>query len=174
MQKALAIAARIAGRVVGAAVATDSVIDAAPLRVIEHVEPFGTEFEVGALGHEKVLEQTHVEVPSQGNVHDVAAGVAEGQAFGRRESAGIEQQRTKYTGTGRIRNGRRSVRIADQVGKRVAARTIGHAGPRYQVVAVVRINAKRVPGLDGCETRQMPTSRSEEHTSELQSLRHLV
>src|SRR5580698_4426885 len=87
VQKTLAKTAGIARRIVGAAITTDRVVDAAPLRVIEHVEGFGAELEIGPLIQEEVLEQTRVHVPTPGIIHEVAAGISECQTGRRGESS---------------------------------------------------------------------------------------
>src|SRR6202042_556408 len=78
MQEALVETTLVASGIVGAAVATDPVANAVPLRVIEHVEGFGAELETGALVYREVLEQPRVEVPAAGNIQEVTAGIAKG------------------------------------------------------------------------------------------------
>ncbi len=71
-----------------------SIVDLAPLRVIEDVEGLGPELEVNVFMNGKLFEQAHVKVCAIRKAQNVSSGVAKGKAGRRRKSCCVEEPRT--------------------------------------------------------------------------------
>src|ERR1700722_7718444 len=101
---------------VGAGIAHIRIVDP-KLRVVEDIEGFGAKLDQTVFGDSEVLEECHVEVQATWVIQGVSAGIAEGQALGRRKCSGIQQKGTETSSI--ISTCRdRAVSVADDIGVR--------------------------------------------------------
>src|SRR6516162_10016911 len=129
-------------------------VDRVKLRVIEEVEVLPTEVDGFGLTEGEALEKSEVKVQAAGQIERIAADIAKREYGWYRESRRVVKDRSSHVGE--VGLGQAGMRIADQIGARASAHSVGNAGGVAKLGGIP--HTKRRTRLSNRDAGDVPTA----------------